>query len=74
MEDELLKIIINQGESIKALILANSESSHLRFIYFAGTSLISTALGALLAYLVGHLSHKRHLKPESATQHGKGAA
>nr|WP_297397792.1 hypothetical protein [uncultured Marinobacter sp.] len=66
MEDELLKTIINQGESIKALILANSESSHLRFLYFAGTSLISTALGALLAYLVGHLSHKRHLKPESA--------
>jgi len=47
MEDELLKIIINQGESIKALILANSESSHLRFIYFAGTSLISTALARI---------------------------
>jgi hypothetical protein len=66
MEEELFKTIINQSDSIKALIVSNSESSNLRFIYFAGTSLISTALGAVLAYWVGHFSHKRHLKPESA--------
>lgn len=66
MEEELLKTMIIQSDSIKALIVSSSESSNLRFIYLAGTSLLSTALGALLAYWVGHFSHKRHLKPESA--------
>jgi len=66
MEDELLKTIIAQGNSIKELLDSQKDSSNSRFTYFAATSLASTALGALLAYIVGHFSHKRHLKPESA--------
>jgi hypothetical protein len=66
MDADLLKIIINQGDAIKSLVASNSGASQLRFLYFAGVSLFSTALGAFLAYIVGHLSHKRHLKPESA--------
>tara|TARA_R110000850_G_scaffold143738_1_gene265945 strand:+ start:372 stop:896 length:525 start_codon:yes stop_codon:yes gene_type:complete len=66
MEEELLKTIIIQGNSITNLLESNRESANLRFAYFGGISLASTALGAFLAYCVGHLSHKRHLKPESA--------
>jgi hypothetical protein len=66
MEPELLQTIIKQNDSIISLIASNAESSHLRYLYFSGTSLLSTALGAFLAYIFGHFAHKRNLKPESA--------
>ncbi|MDT8879428.1 hypothetical protein RSO68_08100 [Halomonas saccharevitans] len=66
MTEYLFGVVASQSETIKALVLSSGESSHLRFIYFSATSIISTVLGAVLAYTAGHLSHKKHLKPESA--------
>jgi hypothetical protein len=66
MEAELLKTIIDQSNSINTLISETNEPVNLRFLYFSVTSILSTSLGAFLAYWVGNLSHKRHLRPESA--------
>ncbi|WP_302141004.1 hypothetical protein [Halomonas alkalicola] len=66
MTEHLLGVVASQSETIKALVVSSGESTHLRFIYFSATSIISTVLGAILAYTVGHFSHKKHLKPKSA--------
>lgn len=66
MSEELLEVLVSQSESIEVLVLSGSESSHLRFLYFSATSIMSTILGAVLAYMVGTLSHKKNIKPEAA--------
>ena len=54
-----------QGESIKILMTSAEKNLHLRFTYLAATSLLSTALGAFLAYKISNLSHRKRVKSES---------
>jgi hypothetical protein len=66
MEKELLEAILVQSSSIETLIKANAESSYIRLSAIALTSLVSTALGALLTYKVGNAIRKRSKVSESA--------